>query len=58
MGRMNLSRLPQVAALSSENKNDKLSLQWNEGRRQVNYAFALHPRASNHILKSRGGMGY
>ena len=35
MGRMNLPRLPQVAALSSENKNDKLALEWNEGRQQV-----------------------
>ena len=39
------NELVSVAALSSKNKNDKLALEWNEGRRQVSYAFALRPRA-------------
>ena len=53
MGRMNLPRLPQVAALSSENKNDKLALEWNEGRQQV--LFHLKIRMINwHWSEMRG----
>ena len=36
-----LPRLPQVAPLLSENKNDKLALEWNKWRGQVNYTCAL-----------------